>query len=504
MNEAKPLKPARRKPLLSRIPAGFVQAVLKGHSGLGLAFAAAIYIVCLSGTLLVFYDEFIWWEAAGSPEIEEVSNAAIQTALAGAVERSGPEIGHVYATLPADDNPLLRIYVYAQEQSAWLADEAGRIVGPMETPWSAFLSELHIFLHLPYTWGGFVVGMTGVALLSSLISGILAHPRIFRDAFHLRLGGSPRLQEADLHNRIGVWGLPFHFIVSLSGAFLGLLTIVVGVLGMAMFNGDAGKIYELFLPPEPADNPAAAPMIDILPMLESQPTESRLERIELIHPTEQGGGAVLSYRDDSVLAGSKEYGFERNGGQYYAKSLPAATTGERIQGSLGPLHFGWFGGAIIKVVYFILGLGMTYLAVGGVNIWLARRRDKGRPAPVWERIWAATVWSQPVTFGMVAVVALLRPSASSELMVGIWLGGTALCLALCAIMTPRLLAQSGKLATATLLVAIAIGHSIFLAGASGSVTIWAINAALLAGGLLLLAAWKFTGGSPATQIPEPA
>lgn len=89
--------------------------------------------------------------------------------------------------------------------------------------------------------GGFVVGMTGVALPSSLISGILAHPRTFRDAFHLRLGGSPRLQEADLHNRIGVWGLPFHFIVALSGAFLGLLTIVVGVLGWPCSAGTPAR-----------------------------------------------------------------------------------------------------------------------------------------------------------------------------------------------------------------------------------------------------------------------
>src|SRR3546814_13053298 len=87
----------------------------------------------------------------------------------------------------------------------------------------------------PYTTlfrsrGIFLVGLIGVALLSSLVSGILAHPRIFRDAFHLRLGGSKRLQEADLHNRLGAWALPFHIFISLTGAFLGPTTIIVGVL----------------------------------------------------------------------------------------------------------------------------------------------------------------------------------------------------------------------------------------------------------------------------------
>jgi hypothetical protein len=33
----------------------------------------------------------------------------------------------------------------------------------------------------------------------------MAHPRIFKDAFRLRIGGSVRLEQADLHNRLSVW-----------------------------------------------------------------------------------------------------------------------------------------------------------------------------------------------------------------------------------------------------------------------------------------------------------
>ncbi len=76
-----------------------------------------------------------------------------------------------------------------------------------KTPWTEFQAELHTVLHLPRACGGFIVGLTGVALLSSLLSGVLSHPRVFKDAFAFRWGGSKRLQEADLHNRISVWGL---------------------------------------------------------------------------------------------------------------------------------------------------------------------------------------------------------------------------------------------------------------------------------------------------------
>jgi hypothetical protein len=42
----------------------------------GLAFAAVIYIVCLSGTLAVFAGEFIRWKNADAPRVEGVSPAA--------------------------------------------------------------------------------------------------------------------------------------------------------------------------------------------------------------------------------------------------------------------------------------------------------------------------------------------------------------------------------------------------------------------------------------------
>ena len=44
---------------------GTVRAVLDGHGILGLAFAALIYLVCLTGTLAVFAGDIARWEAPG-------------------------------------------------------------------------------------------------------------------------------------------------------------------------------------------------------------------------------------------------------------------------------------------------------------------------------------------------------------------------------------------------------------------------------------------------------
>lgn len=484
--EPRPAPPPRRKPLMSRIPADFVRAVLKGHSGLGLAFAAVIYIVCLSGTLAVFVDEFIRWENADAPRVENVSPEAVQTAYEAAVARAGDELEHVFIIPPSGDLPFLRIETDAAADRAWFADASGALVTGARSPWADFIVALHENLHLPRSWGMFLVGLTGVALLSSLISGILAHPRIFRDAFHLRLGGSRRLQEADLHNRIGIWGLPFHVILSLSGAFLGLTTLIVGVLGLAVFQGDTSKVYDLFFPTTPVDNPAVAPPLDLRPMFAQLPDDGgRLESIFMEHPTEQGGAALFNIRHDGALATADALAFTRSGDLYYAKRVADYTLGESILGALSQLHFGWFGGGIIKVAYGILGLGLTYLAVGGVNIWLTRRRDKGRPAPGWERVWTAFVWGQPLALAAAALCAIVTPQAGTPLLLATWGGVSLAALAASSILHAVGLSRYGRGATGIVLLLLASYHALFAAGADP--VAWTIDAVLALAGIGLLA-----------------
>ncbi|MGF7172256.1 putative iron-regulated membrane protein [Sphingobium xanthum] len=480
----------QRKPLLSRVPADFVRAVLKGHSGLGLAFAAAIYLVCLTGSIAVFAHEFQRWELAGTPRLETLSPNAVQRALAGAIERVGGGVEHAYITMPSPELPQALVAVEKDHVTrTFVADANGVIVASGDTPWTEFITRLHINLHLPQSWGVFIVGLTGVALLSSLISGILAHPRIFRDAFHVRMGGSRRLQEADLHNRLGVWAMPFHVIVSLTGALLGLTTIIVGVLGIALFQGDVGKVYALFIPQTPKDDPRPAPLLDLRPFfaqVEARSGGARIDMVMLEHPSEMGGAALFyTEKDDGRLHNSDSYAFNRAGSLYHTYKADDAVTGQKVLNSLGKLHFGWFGGGIVKILYGLLGLALTYLAAGGVLIWLARRRDKRNPAPGFERLWAATIWGQPVAIGLAALTVVLAGAAASKMvLVTIWGIATLVSLALAIRTTPDMIARALKCVAGLALILTALAHP--LLRPSGDPVAWAVDATLLVcGGLLL-------------------
>ena len=105
--QPKPTPAKKPRDLMSRIPAGFVRAVLRGHSSLGLAFAALIYLICLSGSLAVFAHEFQRWESAAAPQVTAVAPDAVQAAFEGAIARGGPGVEHVFITLPSADFPRL-------------------------------------------------------------------------------------------------------------------------------------------------------------------------------------------------------------------------------------------------------------------------------------------------------------------------------------------------------------------------------------------------------------
>ncbi|HVZ04071.1 PepSY-associated TM helix domain-containing protein [Hyphomicrobium sp.] len=407
----------RKRPLLS---SKFVQAMLAGHSALGLAFAALIYIVCLTGTLSVFLPEFHRWEQPNAPLVTEPVSAKAITEAAWAAHGQAlidDASQDIFLSFPSAYNPRFVVNYFnsaTRKDGEWVADGDGRLVMRVVAPFADFLGELHTQLHLPRTLGFFIVGLTGVALLSSLISGLLAHPRIFKDAFALRWGGSNRLQQADLHNRLGVWGLPFHFVVSLSGALLGLSTLIVGVLAMAAYNGDSDKAFAAIRGPQPIVTGQPGPIPEVGPMIADvlrEKPDARLVSIHFQRIATSGQLVYVKMRTPGHLAFGNTYYFDGNGKRIGQGGLEDGGVGQQILGVLQPLHFGWFDGIAAKILYAVLGLALTIVTQSGVAIWLARRRDKGRPAERWERIWSGLVWGQPLALAITATAALFTGRA---------------------------------------------------------------------------------------------
>ena len=62
-----------------KMSAAFVAQNLTGHKILGLAAAAVLYLICLSGTATVFYSDIERWETANRPEAGIFDAQAVAT-----------------------------------------------------------------------------------------------------------------------------------------------------------------------------------------------------------------------------------------------------------------------------------------------------------------------------------------------------------------------------------------------------------------------------------------
>ena len=393
--------------------AEFVKQSLSAHSWLGLVVGAAMYLVCLTGTLLVFHEEIARWE---QPEVEEFPNVSAETVSDAFNEWFADEsrvTPHLYAILPTAAVPRVR---FASETDSWFMNEDGSI-GPEErNDWSEMLLDLHLYLHLPKTWGMVVVSALGALLVALVISGLFAHPKIFRDAFKLRIGGNRQLEQTDIHNRLSVWGLPFHLMIGVTGAYFGLALIVLGVYATMYADGDAEGVVAAVFGDDPDLEQAAGPMpLDrmLAQMPELAPGQTPI--LITVHDagTPQRYAEVLATVKGRLIY-SENYLFDADGQFLHKRGFSDGDAGKQIIYSIYRLHFGRFGGFGIKLLFAVLGVALTVVSATGINIWLARRRCKS----YLDDLWTGIVWGAPPAL---AASALLAVGFSLPALPGFWL-----------------------------------------------------------------------------------
>ncbi len=385
-----------------------VSRLLAGHSAVGLALGALIYLVCITGTLCVFIDELQLWEAPSPPPAAfnpQDSDRLVAEAIA---EVGGPAKAPV-VFLRAPTTPRQRTTVSIGDRR-WAAGPDGRLTA-LTLPWTGFLETLHYTLTLPAPWGEALVGLLGMGLLSLLVSGVLAHPRILKDAFRLRLGGGRRLEEADIHNRLGVWGLPFHLAVTLTGALFGLANLLILVMASLGFHGDTAAASRVLSAPKVAADPRAAPvppLARVVAVSRAMLPGSKLYYFGVTAPGTRGSQVSVEVTAPGRLPRGDDATFDSRGRLIGRTRYASGDLGLQLYSGSAQVHFGFFGGLPVRLLYGVLGLALCWICASGATIWLARRRDRGRPAPRLEHAWSACVWGAPLALTAAALPTPLK------------------------------------------------------------------------------------------------
>ncbi|WP_417320146.1 PepSY-associated TM helix domain-containing protein [Emcibacter sp.] len=413
----------------------FVKKSLSAHLLLGLIASGLLYVVSVSGTLAVLYPDLERWEQPNIQEFTDyepaVLDQAVRTLLGKIAEEKNSTIqaDHMHVVPPTQSFP--RVSVSADlgdgEDIEWYANQSGDLQEPVAHDWTHFLLNLHIYLNLPGVFGLTLVGLLGVMMGSLIITGFLAHPRIFRDAFRLKWSGSSQIREADLHNRLSVWGSPFHIIFAVTGAYFGLASLLLYATTALLYDGDQKALTNpLFVDYEienktPAEigslgavwNTLTAASPDAIPYF-----------VNFDHPGTEGQMFSIYAKFNDRLIYGERFDFNGQGSLIGTQGLSDGPVGKQIFASVYPLHFGSFGGLPVRLTYVLLGLALCVVCAGGMKIWLIKKRQKGQAVPLVERLWTATVWGTPA---LLALTALLSLWTSLPLVALFW-GGAILLL----------------------------------------------------------------------------
>lgn len=438
---------------------GFVQRTLKGHAAIGLLSGALMYLLILSGTIAVFDDELHRWEQPNAIEVASLDPRAVQRALESSAAAAAAPSPQIVVHLPSAASPRATL---SDGAGLRYLDAAGRPAGSVQTPWSDFVMALHFYLNLPEVWGLALVGALGVMLLALTVTGVLALPRIFRDAFRLNPRASRQLAQVDWHNRLGVWTLPFGVAVAFTGAVLGVMTpgaAIMSRLGIA--PGEAAVFAPVF-GAAPAPRGGAAPLPDAAAALRSMSSLFPHAVPTDVIVREAGTSAedieILASVPQRLIVG-EYYLFDAKGRLLRPVGLSSGHEGQQFAASMYKLHFGNFAGVAVKIAYFAFGLALTIVSGTGVSIWLMKRRRRGVGVPGAERLWTMTVWGSPL---LLALSFCLEPfGASQSAMTAVFWCGLAAALLAAGLfrMDAATLSRGLRIGLAGLLLAIAGGHA---------------------------------------------
>ncbi|GGW89308.1 PepSY-associated TM helix domain-containing protein [Alteromonas halophila] len=378
------------------------QAALNAHSWVGVFLGILLFLVCLSGTLAVFHKEFERWEQPGIEEMEQVDPATVEKAMAAFRARHPEATEHEFVVFPTSGIPRL---VVENDDVAYFADSDGNLIEKERSPFTKMLVDLHLYLNLPHSWGMILVSALGAIICTLVVTGIIAHKRIKKDAFTLRRGGNRQQYKIDLHNRFGLWAAPFHLMIGVTGTYFGMAGLIILLMSQLYFDGNRQAAVETVFTPEPElTQPVATPNL--------QKAVAQLETLApdqppifiTVHDVNSPAQLIEIYTQvPGKMIYSENYRFDTQGNFLGNAGYKDGHWGKQLIYSMYRLHFGDFAGIPGKLLYFVLGVMLTVLCVSGIDIWLAK---KAFP-PVLTRLWHATVWGSISALGLTALAGMV-------------------------------------------------------------------------------------------------
>ncbi|MZR62819.1 PepSY domain-containing protein [Alcanivorax sp. DP30] len=358
------------------------------HASVGMVSGLLLFVAFFAGAINVFHHELHHWQALPSSSSAPHDADRFLERLTGHF----PQAAERFYFLPGEDPGAMW-----KQDGEWRTAHASSFTGEgtfsvlPESGLADFINELHYQLAIPGGAGLLNIGMTLMGLVAvlygvALFSGLLIHwPKLGKELLALRHQGNLRRYWKNLHNLIGVISLPFHLIMAVTGAAMGLFTVMAVLLGALVFGPQLQDVIaqetDVWPPMERAGEPVAmALMADYLSAAEHAVPGLQVAWVEVRGYGDSQGWLGVAGSVPGNLGHHAHVVLDPE-----LKPLRVISPQQRNlnYASLSPvysLHFGDYGGLPVKLMYFLLGLLGCLLFVSGNILWCERRSDRTGPS----------------------------------------------------------------------------------------------------------------------------
>src|SRR5690606_19428760 len=211
-------------------------------------------------------------------------------------------------------------------------------------------------------------------------TGVIIHKKIFADFFTFRVNKKSGRVLLDLHNLVGVLGLPFHFIITISGLAIFLFVYFPTAWSMT-WGGDVREFFNetrgRYARPA-AGAPGEVGSIDAM-IAEAERTwgEGHAAFVHVWHPHDANAYVAIrrSLEVDLPVDEKVIYFDGATGELLHYETLKPISKAQRF---VAGLHFVRFRHWTLRWVYFVLGLTGCALIATGLLYWMEARRKLHR------------------------------------------------------------------------------------------------------------------------------
>jgi uncharacterized iron-regulated membrane protein len=353
------------------------RAVYALHKWFGLVAGLFLLMLSVTGVMLVFNEEI---DTFSNKEVVlvEAGGARLPTGqLVKVLVERHPEasLGSTFL-YPEAPNRAVMTELTIDKMRWWIYQNpaTGAIIGERERN-STFMKKV-LFLHEHLTLGDTghaVLLLVGISLLGLVITGVWYYRKSLLSVFKIGVRNKNTfLLHSDLHKLVGVTSFVFLFVMAATGVFM------------------HWEKVERMLGETPAATPTAqadvkTPDYAALPLENSLKAAAAALRgfvpAQIKYPKAADGNVVVAGTrpESNPLLGKFPTSIEVSaisGKVVKVEHLEDRDLEANAETAMEQIHFGHFGGLLVKLLYGLGGIGLGTMTVTGFVLWWKKRKPK--------------------------------------------------------------------------------------------------------------------------------